>query len=190
MMTCTHQTNLGQQWLKLRKEQGKIACLEKAQSTKTVCGAEGQGKTCMAKAILPEPQFAAAYNQSSVAERLARHIRWKEDRALRSSLPRKLARAIRESVHLAHPPYRGASERTGRLCTSHLSTHVITGCPVAGVGAIRRPVWARSRHSTQIPGVTSGTAAEELADGYRDKQRATCAKIQSAGGRTAATAIQ
>lgn len=31
----------------------------KAQITKTVCGAEGQGKTCMAKAILLEPQFAA-----------------------------------------------------------------------------------------------------------------------------------
>src|ERR1019366_3211365 len=124
-MTCAHQTNLGQQWLKLRKERGKVACLEKARSIKTVCGAEGQGKMCMAKAILPEPQFAAAYDCSSVAERLTRHIGWKEDRALRFSLLRQLARAVRESVHPSHPLYGGASERTGSLNTSRLSTRVI-----------------------------------------------------------------
>lgn len=179
-MTCTRQTNLGQQWLQPRKGQGKIACLEKAQCAKTVCGAQGQGKTCMVKAILPEPQFAAAYDTCNVAERLTRHPGWKEDRALRSSL----------SVHPAHPPYRGVSERTGHRNTSHLSTRVITGCPTAGAGAIRRPVWARSRHSTQTPGVTSGTAVRQLTDGGRNKREATCVNLHAAGGRAAATAIQ
>lgn len=189
-MICTHQTNLDQQWMKPRKGQGKIACLEKARSTKTICGAEGQGKTCMAKAILPEPQFAAVYNENSVAEWLTRHIEWKEGRALRSSLLRRLARAVRESVHSTHPLYGGTSERTGRLSTSHLSSYVITGCPTAGSGEIRQPVWARSRHSTQMPGVTSGTAAGQPADDCWNKHRATCVKIQSIGGRAAATAIQ
>ena len=180
-MTCTHQTNLGQQWMKLRKERGKIACLEKAQITQAVYGAAGQGKTCTAKAILPELQFAAAYDASSVAERLTRYTGQKEDRALRSFL---------SSVCPAHPLYGGVSERTGRLNTSQLSTRVITGCPVAGVGAIRRPVWARSRHSTQIPGVITGTAAGELADGQRDKRGVIRVKTRWIGGRTAATAIQ
>jgi hypothetical protein len=180
-MTCTHQTNLGQQWMKLRKERGKIACLEKARITEAVYGAEGQGKACMAKAILPEPQFAAAYDRGNVAERLTRHTGWKEDRALRFSL---------QTVHPAHPLYGGVSERTGRLNTPKLPTRVITGCPVAGVGAIRRPVWARSRHSTQMPGVMAGTAAGELADGRRNKCGAIRMKIRWIGGRTAATAIQ
>jgi hypothetical protein len=189
-MTCTHQTHLGQQWLQLRKEQGKVACLEKAQSAETVVGAEGQGKTCMVKAVMPEPQFAAAYNRCNVAERLTRHPGWREDRALRSSPSQWLARADWEPAHPAHPPYRGVSERTGHLNTSHLSSRVIAGCPIAGVGAIRRPVWVRSRHSTQMPGVTSGTAAGKLADGSRNKRKATCVKIRTFGGRTAATAIQ
>lgn len=163
--------------------------MEKARSTKTICGAEGQGKTCMAKAILPEPQFAAVYNENSVAEWLTRHIEWKGDRALRPSLLRRLARAVRESVHSTHPLYGGTSERTGRLSTSHLSSYVITGCPTAGSGEIRQPVWARSRHSTQMPGVTSGTAAGQPADDCWNKHRATFVKIQSIGGRAAATAI-
>lgn len=189
-MTCTHQTHLGQQWLRFRKEQGTIACLEKVRSVKTVCDADDQGKTCMAKAILPEPQFAVAYNRGSVAERLTRHTGWKEDRALMSSKVRRLERAVRESAHPARPPYRGTSERTGRLNTSHLPTHVTTGCPTAGVGVIQRPVWARSRHSTQTPGVISGTAATLSADGNQNKHRVTGVKIWIAGGRTAATAIQ
>jgi hypothetical protein len=86
-MAHVRRTNLGQQWLKLRKERGTIACSEKAQIAKVVCGAEGQGKTCMAKAILPESQFAAAYHWGGVAERLTRHLGWNEDRGLRSSKP-------------------------------------------------------------------------------------------------------
>ena len=84
VMACVHRTNLGQKWLRPRKRRGTTACPEKAQSVEAICDAAGQGKTCMAKARLPEPQFAAAYNRSGVAERLTRHLGWKEDRALRS----------------------------------------------------------------------------------------------------------
>jgi hypothetical protein len=189
-MACTRQTHLGQQWLRLRKEQGTIACLEKVRGVKTVCDAEDQGKTCMAKAKLPEPQFAAAYDRGSVAERLTRHIGWREDRALRSSSFRRLARVVRESAHPAHPQYRGASERTRRLNTSHLPVHVIAGCPAAGTEIFWWPVWARSRRSTQTPGVMSGTTAKRWAGGFRNKHGATRANIQETGGRTAATAIQ
>lgn len=59
VMTCAHRANLDQRWLRPRKRRGTTACSEKAQIAETVCGAEGQGKTCMAKAILLEPQFAA-----------------------------------------------------------------------------------------------------------------------------------
>jgi hypothetical protein len=189
-MTRTHQTHLGQQWLQLRKERGKVACLEKARSIKTVCDAESQGKTCMVKAALPEPQFAAAYDRSNVAERLTRHPGRKEDGALKSSSIGPLASAIRASARPAHPLYGGASERTRHLNTSHLSTRVITGCPAAGDGAIHRPVWARNRHSTQTLGVTSETAAGRPADGCRNKRGATCVNIRPTGGRAVATVIR
>lgn len=187
MIACTRQTNLGQQWLRLRKERGTIACLEKARSVKTVCGAESQGKTCMVKATLPESQFAAAYDRSNAAERLTRHPGWKEDGALKSSLIEPLARAICGSAHPAHPLYGGASERTRHLNTSHLPTRVITGCPTAGDGAIRRPVWARSRHSTQRLGVMSETAAGQPTDRCRNKRGAIRVNIRSIGGRAVAT---
>jgi hypothetical protein len=190
MIACTRQTNLGQQWLQLRKERGKVACLEKARSIKTVCDAESQGKTCMVKAILPEPQFAAAYDRSNIAERLTRYPGRKEDGALKSSLIEPLVRAIRESAHPAHPLYGGASERTRHLNTSHLPTRVITGCPAAGDGAIRRPVWARNRHSTQRLGVTSETAAGQPADGCRNKHGATRVNVRPIGGRAIATVIR
>jgi hypothetical protein len=67
VMACAHRTNLGQKWLRPRKRRRTTACPEKAQSVEAICGAAGQGKTCMAKAILPEPQFAATYTRSGAA---------------------------------------------------------------------------------------------------------------------------
>lgn len=82
VMTCTHRTYLGQKWLRSRKRRGTTACPEKAQSVEAICGVAGQGKTCMAKAILPEPQFAATYTRSGAAEwltRIARRLRGGQD---------------------------------------------------------------------------------------------------------------
>ncbi|WP_412103048.1 ArdC-like ssDNA-binding domain-containing protein [Novosphingobium capsulatum] len=78
VMACVHRTNLGQKWLRPRKRRGTTACPEKAQSVEAICDAAGQGKTGMAKAILPEPQFAATYTRSGAVEWLTRHIGWSE----------------------------------------------------------------------------------------------------------------
>ena len=45
----------------------------------------------------------------------------------------------------------------GHLNTPQLPTHATTGSPAAG--SFEGPVWRRSRHSTQMPGVMAGTAA-------------------------------
>jgi hypothetical protein len=188
-MTCIHRTYLGQRWLKLRKERGTTACSEKARSVETVCGAESQDKTCMAKAILPEPQSAAAYTLGGVAERLTRRTGWTDDMMFRSSAGHGSdVEAHGEPACPAHPLYGGASGRTGRLTTSLLLIRVITGWPTAGGGASRRPVWPRSRHSTRTPGVTAGTAAARRTD-RGHKRRATAVNTRVAGGRAAAFTI-
>jgi len=191
VMTCTRRTNLGQKWLRPRKRRGTTACPEKAQSVEAICGAAGQGKTCMAKAILPEPQFAATYTRSGAVEWLTRHIGRSESAtfilsASRSSDVERPGLPARPT----HPLYGGAIERTGRLNTSKPPTRVNAGCPAAGTGFGPRPVWVRSRHSTQMPGVTAGTAAGRPADDRRDKCGATRVKRQPVGGRTAASTIR
>lgn len=191
VMTCTHRTNLGQQWLRPRKRRGTTACPEKAQSVEAICGAAGQGKTCMAKARPPEPQFAATYTRSGAVEWLTRHIGRSESAVLMLSASRS-SDVERPGLPArpTHPPYGGASERTGRLNTSQPPTRVNAGCPAAGAAFGSRPVWARSRHSTQMPGVTAGTAAGKLADDRRDKHGATRVKRQPVGGRAAASTIR
>ena len=189
-MTCTHRTNLGQQWLKLRKERGKVACSEKVRVVEAVYDAEDQGKTCTAKAILPEPQFAAAYARSGVAERLTRRIgRTGGAMFTPPAGHRSNVEACGEPACPTHPLYRGVSERTGRLTTSLLPIRVITGWPTAGVGFSRRPVWLRSRHSTQMPGVMAGTAAARRT-GNRNKRQVTVVNPGVPGGRAAASTIQ
>ena len=190
-MTCIHRTNLGQQWLKPRKRQGTTACSEKARSAEAVYGMDGQGKTCMAKAILLEPQFAATYTASGAAERLTRRIG--KTGSATFTLPEDRWQHVDADgipAFPTHPLYGGASERTGRLNTSLLPTRVITGCPIAGAIQNQRPVWARSRHITQTPGVTAGTAARIPADNQGHKRGATRVKTLMVGGRAAAFTIK
>lgn len=190
-MTCAHRANLGQRWLRPRKRRGTTACSEKARSAETVCGAEGQGKTCTAKAILPEPQFAATNTRRGAAERLTRHIGQSGGEVLMPPAGRRSnVETSGEPACPTHPQYGGASERTGRLTTSYPPARVIAGCPAAGVGFGWRPVWARSRHSSRMPGVMAGTAAGRPADGRRYKRGAICAKASPAGRRAAASAIR
>ncbi len=130
VMTCTHRTNLGQKWLRPRKRRGTTACSEKAQSVEAIYGAAGQGKTCMAKAILPEPQFAATYTASGAAQWLTRRFGRSESAmfilsASRSSDVERPGLPARPT----HPLYGGASERTGRLNTSQPPTRVNAGSP-------------------------------------------------------------
>ena len=186
---CAHRTNLGQKWLRPRKGRGTTACPEKAQSVEAICGAAGQGKTCMAKAILPEPQFAATYTRSGAAQWLTRHIGRSESAtfilsASRSSDVERSGLPARPT----HPLYGGASERTGRLNTSQPPARVNAGSPKQDGSP--GPAWRRSRHSTQTLGVTTGTAAGKPADDRRDKRGATCVKCHSVGGRAAASTIR
>ncbi len=189
VITCTHRTNLGQKWLRPRKRRGTTACPEKAQSVETICGAAGQGKTCMAKAILPEPQFAATYTASGAVEWLTRHIGRSESAtfilsASRSSDVERPGLPARPT----HPLYGGVSERTGRLNTSQPPTRVNAGSPKQD--GLVGPAWRRSRHSTQMPGVMAGTVAGRPADDRRDKRGVTRVKRQPVGGRAAASTIR
>ena len=189
VMACVHRTNLGQKWLRPRKRRGTTACPEKAQSVEAICDAAGQGKTCMAKAILPEPQFAATYTRSGAVEWLTRHIGWSESAmfmlsASRSSDVERPGLPARPT----HPLYGGASERTGRLNTSQPPSRVNAGSPKQD--GLPGPAWRRSRHSTQMPGVTTGTVAGRPADDRRDKRGATRVKRPPIGGRTAASTIR
>jgi hypothetical protein len=190
-MTCARRTDLGQKWLQPRKRRGTTACPEKAQIVETVYDAAGQGKTCMAKAILLEPQFAATNPWSGVAERLTRQLGWSGGTTFIPPAGRwSDIETGGEPACPTYPLYGGASERTGRLTTSYPPTRVITGCPIAGVDLGRRPVWARSRHNTRTPDVMVGTAAGRSADGRRHKRGATRVKTSPTGGRAAASAIR
>lgn len=189
VMACVHRTNPGQKWLRPRKRRGTTACPEKAQSVETICGAAGQGKTCMAKAILPEPQFAATYTASGAVEWLTRHIGRSESAMLILSASRT-SHVQRPGMPArpTHPLYGGASERTGRLNTSQPPSRVNAGSPKQD--GFSGPAWRRSRHSTQMPGVTTGTVVGRPANDRRDKRGATCVKRQPVGGRAAASTIR
>ena len=56
-----------------------------------------------------------------------------------------------------HPLSEGYG-RTGHLSAPHLLYRVTTGSPKRA--ALHGPAWRRSRHSSQRPGITPGTAAE------------------------------
>lgn len=175
-MTCAHQAYPGRQRLKLRKEQGTTACLEKAQSSEVVVAAEGQSKTCMVKATLLEPQSPVI---------LLVIVSQNDCRGTPRQPTPHIARRSRCQTYSAHLLYGRARRRKGHLNTSNLFSRVITGCPIAGAGLDWRPVWVRSRHITQMPGPTTGTAATDTADGHAYKGGATQLKAPLTGGRAA-----
>lgn len=189
VMACAHRTNLGQKWLRPRKRRGTTACSEKAQSVEAICGAAGQGKTCMAKAILLQPQFAATYTRSGAAQWLTRHI-GRSGSAILILPASRFSHVERPGLPArpTHPLYGGTSERTGRLNTSQPPARVNAGSPKQD--GLPGPAWRRSRHSTQMPGVTAGTVAGRPADDRRDKCGATRVKRQPVGGRAAASTIR
>lgn len=177
---CIHQAHLCPQGLKSRKGTGTTACLEKARSREAVVAAEGQDKTCMAKATLPE-------SQSPVI--------------LLVMAPQNGCRGV---------PVRNVPDLTAGTTFDPAGTPSITkgkgtnGTPEHVAPAISRnhgmpcsrrrtvclPVWARSRHSTRTPGVTAGTAVPDIrrTDDAAYKSKATSAKAFRTGGRTAVPA--
>lgn len=172
-------TNLGQQWLQPRKGRGTIACPEKAELAQVVYDGNGHGKTCTVKAKLPEPQFAAADNAGDVAGRLTRHSGWNGSIVWKLS---KQPRHAGEASPSAASSIGGESERTGHLNTSHLPLLQLRD-PLQQATLTRRPVWGRSRHNTQTPGVTAGTAIAVAVDGQSDKPGETTGETPTDQGK-------
>lgn len=71
-MSYTHQPYSGLKELDPRKGQGNIAWLEKSVAPEAVVGGNGQGKTCMVKATLPEPEFQVVYLATAAQQWLRR----------------------------------------------------------------------------------------------------------------------
>ena len=111
----------------------------------------------MVKARLPEPQ-------TWVLKRNAAHLMVNVSYGVGERLPRlvDLDGSARNAVSRLHPnrvtrPTLWGYGRTGHLNAPHLLHCVTTGSPKRA--ALNGPARRRSRHSSQRPGVTPGTAA-------------------------------
>lgn len=144
---CNRETGRGQQHVESKALRDRNRCRS----------AKGQDKTCMAKAKLHESQIRYL-SQVVTHQRLKRHRRVEHGNPINPcsngtspSVNGMFTPAARTTLH------RKAKDRTGRLTTSHLNIGVNAGSPkrVGFTNSARR----RSRHISQTPGVTSGTAA-------------------------------
>ena len=132
--------------LKSRKGNGTIACREKVCSRTVAMKADDQDKVRMMKAGLPEPQFPVV-TRGAVAKandtpcRVGRSGMWGD--------PRR--QPMRNRPRQGRKETNRASTRTATPQTRNFG--IAWSRPLVG------PVWRRSRHSTQTPGVTAGTAA-------------------------------
>ena len=146
----------------------------------------GQGKVCTVNARLREVQTERGLTKAVTQQRLTRH----DARQLRKAEPEEGIRQHRKAWFT--PAARTASHRevkgrTDHLTTPHLTFRVNTGSPVRA--CLTRPVWRRSRHSSQTLGVTPETAAKPSADGRAYKGRATDPKALPVGGRGTASLV-
>ena len=139
--------------LKSRKRNGTIACREKAQTAEAIVGGAGHRKMPMAKAKLPEPQSSGSYprgrrsdgcNVAPCSNRIAMRSDRKEVMQLSASGP----------ARTACPPLAGSKGRMRRLIASYLFNCVNTG---SSKWERKRPPGRQNRHSSQRPGVISGT---------------------------------
>jgi hypothetical protein len=145
---CNRETGKGPQHVESKASRDRNRCRL----------ARGQGKTCTVNARLRKPQV---WDLSQVVayQRLTRQCRVRStDRV--SLLPAGDCQcSIDDLIPVTRTiPHRGVKDRTGHLPTSYLSNSVNTGSPK------RTPSWRsarrRSHHTSQTPGVMSGTAAE------------------------------
>lgn len=105
-----------------------------------------QSKVCMVKAVLPQFQFPVAKGLAvAKAADTLRRARWK---ALPCAIHHRLAR---DDLRRRIKETKGTPKHTA---TPHTRNYGI-----ACSRFVRGPVWRRSRHSTQRPGVMAGTAA-------------------------------
>jgi hypothetical protein len=132
--------------LKLRKGNGTRACRETSRSRAPQPGGEHRVKVYMVKAVLPESQFPVAKGLAvtNAADTL-RHA----GQIVPSSAN------CHQSVWDDH--YQWIKETNGT--PKHAATPRTRNYGIACCRFFRGPVWRRSRHSTQTPGVMTGTAA-------------------------------
>jgi len=130
-----------------------------------------QSKVCTVKAVLPQSQFPVAKGLAvAKAADTLRRARW---RALPCAIHHQLAwddlrRRVKET--------KGTPKHTA---TPHTRNYGI-----AYSRFVRGPVWRRSRHSTQRPGIMAGTAAPGSKIGGRTTMRISSGnRVESASDR-------
>ena len=135
--------------LRSRKGNGNRACREKACDQVPQIWSKAQSKMCMVKALMPEFQFPVAKGLAvaNAAETLHR-ARWS---ALPCAIHHQFAR---DDFH------RKVKETNGT--PKHIATPQTRNYGIACSRFANGPVWRRSRHSTQTPGVMAGTAVRDL----------------------------
>jgi len=115
-----------------------------------------QSKACMVNAKLREPQ---SRDLTKVMTQDGRRVIWHAFvqccRMKETDHPYGTRVGQTQPCHPA--PIGGIKARTGHLTMPHLLTRVNTGSPKRA--ALHSPAWRRSRHSSQMPGVTPGTTA-------------------------------
>ena len=105
-----------------------------------------QSKVCMVKAVLPESQFPVA--KGLAVANAADTLRHVGQIAPASAI-------CHQSAWDDHHPWIKETNGTPK----HTATPHTRNYGIACSRLFRGPVWRRSRHSTQIPGVMAGTAA-------------------------------
>jgi len=176
-MSYTHQPYSGSKGLNPRKGQGNIAWLEKSAASEAVVGGAGQGKTCTVKATLPEPKFQVIYLAIATQQWLRRGSEY-------SKVHHEPSTSCTSSL-LGTALYGDKGTNWGpNQVGSPYSRHHRMACSRRAVRS--RPVWPRSRNSTQTPGAMPGTGASLGAHGRRYKGWATLPKAQPTGGSPAA----
>lgn len=168
-MTSTHLAYLGRQRLQPRKGQGTIACQEKAppdQNRRRPAG--GQGKACMVNATLREAQIRSLFCGHDASTVVASCCGYRDT----AQNPGK------EDGNTGWPSSSGPTvqpasrenDRKGHLTTPNLIGCVNTGSPKRA--CLTRPARRRSRHTSQMLGVTPETAPPKGTD-MAETDRAT-----------------
>lgn len=159
-MSYTHLPYSGPKGLDPRKGQGNIAWLEKSIALEAVVVGAGQGKTCMVKAKLPEPKFQVIYLAMVAQQWLRRNSECLKvhDAPSTSCTSSLLGTALYGD--------KGTNWGPNQVGSPYSRHHRMACCRRA---ATSRPVWPRSRNSTQTPGVMPGTGAPSGSHGRRHK---------------------
>jgi hypothetical protein len=173
-MSYAYQSYSGPQGLDPRKGQGNTAWLEKARSRETIVAADGQGKTCMVKATLPEPKSRAVYLVPATQQWLRRGSEYSKALVFPS---RTDASSLLGAALYGDKGMKWGPNQVGTSYTRH---HRMA----CSRRAFTRPVWPRSRSSTQTPGVTPGTGAPSGAHDRRYKGRGDSSESPTGRGKS------